>query len=87
MEGVTSYSQLVKINELSSLIDARIYQNPASKSFTVDIEDNGNYDIQLLNSIGQIVSSASVTGTQAIDISRLSAGIYTVLILRDSVGA
>lgn len=87
VEGVTSYSQLVKINELSSLIDARIYPNPASKSFTVDIEDNGNYDIQLLNSIGQIVSSASVTGTQAIDISRLSAGIYTVLILRDSVGA
>lgn len=76
--------QLVAIEELNSMIEASLYPNPASQSFTVELKDNNEYDIVLMNSVGQTVQSNHIFGSETIDVSTLATGFYTVLIQDES---
>jgi len=60
----------------SSQID--LYPNPANTSITVSADKLELKDITILNTIGEVVFRATVSGTKAenIDISRLPAGHY-----------
>jgi hypothetical protein len=60
-----------------------VYPNPSSGNFNIYFNDvnNGNYDIQILNSLGQNVYSTSATVVnrkwiQVVDIKNLPNGMY-----------
>lgn len=63
-----------------------IYPNPAKESFTlVTPQFDRNYDVQITNSLGQIVSSHSnLSGEVTISTNDIGIGIY-IVVLRDQV--
>ena len=59
----------------------KVYPNPISNQFTVEINgDNNSYGFEILNSMGQVVSSGKITGKITINSSDLSQCIYFVKI-------
>ena len=72
------------INQHSTTFEAlNFYPNPASTNATIDVELNqsAKLDINILNSVGQIVYSTSVSGNIGsnkvnINLNNLSAGLY-----------
>jgi len=77
--GVTSYSDLVAIEEIVAVIDAKIYPNPTTSALTVELPFENNYEIQFANALGQIIQTEHVYGKQTIDVSVLGPGIYTLI--------
>lgn len=51
-----------------------VYPNPASESLTISCE--GDFDYQLVDLSGRIVSSGSATDSESITISNAAVGIY-----------
>jgi hypothetical protein len=69
-----------------------VYPNPSSGNFNIYFNDvnNGSYDIQIFNSLGQIVYSTSATVVnrkwiQHVDIKNLPNGMYVVNINNGSI--
>jgi hypothetical protein len=55
--------------------------NPTTSSFSINNEGSAKIDIFGLN--GNLVLSTTINGKEAISVSKLSAGIYTVKIITD----
>jgi hypothetical protein len=69
-----------------------VYPNPSSGNFNIYFNDvnNGNYDIQILNSLGQNVYTTSATVVnrkliQHVEIKNLPNGLYVVNINKDNI--
>ena len=59
----------------------KIYPNPVSDQFTLDIEgENGIHNFEILNSIGQLVFSGKTCGKTSVNTTNFSQGIYSVKI-------
>jgi len=75
----TRQNNIQKFVDDNNLI--KVYPNPISNQFTVEINgDNNSYGFEILNSMGQVVSSGKITEKITINSSDLSQGIYFVKI-------
>ncbi len=73
-----------RINTLSSNSAFTLYPNPTSNSFSIKVNDQVQIKkLEMYNSIGQKVYSQVDNLQQAIDVSKLSKGIYLVSIATD----
>ena len=57
-----------------SIQNIHVYPNPASESLSISCE--GDFDYQLVDLSGRIVSSGSATDSEILNVSKASAGIY-----------
>jgi len=53
-----------------------IFPNPAGNTVNIRVANNRNYELRLQNMSGQLVMDKSMTGSNAIDVSHLSRGVY-----------
>ncbi|PPK88647.1 putative secreted protein (Por secretion system target) [Neolewinella xylanilytica] len=65
------------------LVDLKLYPNPASEGFTVEMPGaGGSYELRLYTLSGATVGSYSVkTGKTYVPLPRLTAGVYTAVIV------
>ena len=66
----------------------KVYPNPASSRLNVEINSTtaGNYNVDVVDILGQKVQNANVTDHKAtVDVSGLAAGVYMVVCHRDGV--
>lgn len=77
-DGEFEYSKTIniEINDYSNTAAVKVFPNPTSGFIT--IETNKEKLITIRNIYGQIVTQQTVNGTQQLDLSQLSAGIYFV---------
>jgi uncharacterized repeat protein (TIGR01451 family) len=64
MDGVTENNEL----------NVHVFPNPASESVTISCE--GDFDYQLVDLSGRIISSGSATDSESISVSKAAVGIY-----------
>jgi hypothetical protein len=58
-----------------------IYPNPVEVNLTIEISDNGIYQVSLINTVGQEVRALTITdGQGTLDVSSIHSGVYTILI-------
>ena len=58
-----------------------IYPNPAEVNLTIELIDNGIYQVSLMNAVGQEVRALTLTdGQGTLDVSNIHSGVYTILI-------
>ena len=62
-----------------------IFPNPAKNTLTLTTETEGMKDVNIVNSLGQIVKEFSFETSTTIDIRDLNNGVYFVKILGDNV--
>lgn len=61
-----------------------IFPNPAKNELTLTSDFNGNNNVQVINSVGQIVKEFSFMTETTVDIKELNAGVYFVKIVGDN---
>ena len=66
-----------------------VFPNPVSESVTIELLENGKYKLQLVNMLGEIVSSRQLTAdrTISVNVSDLPGGIYFIELLEEKTGA
>ena len=64
-------------NKMSSVT---MFPNPAQNTLELTSEYSGNNEVQIINSLGQIVKEFSFESTTIVDIEDLNAGVYFVKI-------
>jgi hypothetical protein len=75
-------------NVTGNLGDVKVYPNPAAQYVNVEISNTsgGSFKVEVMNMLGQQVSSQNVIGDKAvIDVAELAAGVYFVDCYRDGV--
>ncbi|NRA12342.1 MAG: T9SS type A sorting domain-containing protein [Crocinitomicaceae bacterium] len=77
--NATLYGDLVTVESIEMIENLEVFPNPASTSFTVKSPPQDSYEILIVNGMGQIVKRISVVGTNSIDVSDMSPGIYTLI--------
>ena len=58
----------------NNALNVNVFPNPASESLTISCE--GDFDYQLIDLSGRIISSGSATDSESISVSNAAAGIY-----------
>jgi hypothetical protein len=65
------------INEVKTIFN--VYPNPTNGVFTIELDHNAKYDINVKNVIGQTVYSSTInTMSTTVDLSSFDKGIYTI---------
>lgn len=88
--GFNNLQQRITLEEVLSASDFSndskfyVYPNPASNFITIHSNDFEEMEIQMYNSIGQIVKQTTSNKNKRIDVSDLNSGIYFIRILKDS---
>ncbi len=78
---VVEFANFVSINDNTTLVGVAVYPNPTSNTLILNNENNSNYFASIFNMNGQMVKSVNVAGgNTTVDITNLSAGMYTILI-------
>ena len=73
--------QVVSAEENSDAFEVSVYPNPASEFIVVKTE--GNFDLEIYNSLGQLVySEKNLSSNVTTDISSLTRGNYVLVIRR-----
>ena len=62
-----------------------IFPNPAKNELTLTSEYNGNNDVQIINSVGQIVKEFSFMNETTVNIDELNTGVYFVKIVGENI--
>ncbi len=63
----------------------KVYPNPATNNFTIELYEEGNYLIQLFDKNGQVVKEAKMTMEEIImDVTELEAGTYIIALEQPS---
>ncbi len=68
----------IGLNSLSKTSAYSIYPNPSNGKFTINTNGTVNQKIEVLNLIGQVVYTATISGKQDLDLSSFEAGVYTI---------
>lgn len=73
---------MVDVHEKKDVFEFKVYPNPFRNYFTIDPNNNSNYDISVCNSINQTVyTKNNMIGKTTVSTSHLPKGIYIVSIL------
>jgi hypothetical protein len=62
-----------------------IYPNPATDKISVRLGDCKDYSCEVLDAQGRVIISTTTAGSQVIDLSKLTSGIYFVRVISDAV--
>lgn len=82
--GLLSYTN---ISEQNLELKANIYPNPANEQLNIEFEESGQYQLQVMNILGDVVFKDFIGGgTSIIDVTQWSEGIY-VIYLQSEKGA
>ncbi len=57
-----------------------IYPNPADQFLNIELPVKGNYNAQILNTVGAVISDFELSGDKIVDVSSLSPGFYLLKI-------
>ena len=68
------------IEDITNRIVVNIHPNPADQFLNIELPVKGNYNAQILNTVGAVISDFTITGDEVIDVSNLSAGFYLLKI-------
>ncbi|MEI2675257.1 MAG: T9SS type A sorting domain-containing protein [Chitinophagaceae bacterium] len=78
---VVQFSTFVGVNDNISLIGLSAYPNPTTNTLILTNGNNTNYQASMMNMNGQLVKSFNVaSGGNTINVTDLSAGMYTILV-------
>lgn len=55
-----------------------IYPNPTTGPVQLTFSDAGNYSVEVLNSLGEVVRTARMSGNSTMDLGNLAKGVYSV---------
>lgn len=86
-----TYNSCVGLSEVDADLNVNLYPNPATNFVTVEIYDKfneGNLKLEILNSIGQVVTSRSIVNSSEkviMDVNNFSKGMYLVRISSDKL--
>lgn len=86
-----TFNSCVGVNEIDADLNVNLYPNPATDFVTIEIFDKyntGNLKLEILNSLGQVVSSTNVENTSEkviMDVNNFSKGLYLVRISSDKL--
>lgn len=61
-----------------------MFPNPAKNELTIASEFNGNNEVQIINSVGQIVKEFSFMNETTVNIDELNAGVYFVKVIGEN---
>ena len=75
-EMATTYFSIIGINENTEIGALKVYPNPSNGTVTVQLDDE--YEITVTNIQGSVVYSKTVIGTEQLDLSGLSSGMYII---------
>ena len=64
--------------EEQTLKGVGIYPNPSNGLLNVTFTEQGNYTVEVLNILGEVVSTNNMNGTSVIDLRELAKGVYNV---------
>ncbi len=59
----------------------RIYPNPSNGVIKIELPENGNYSVNILNALGQIIMTQNGSGVITVDLSSFNQGLYHVSIM------
>lgn len=83
----TPFSDIVFYNlgasRISETINYKIYPNPSTGIFYVDIISDDSVEIKVFNSMGQNITTITAVDNTVIDLSNYAKGIYNILINSD----
>ena len=80
-DGSFEYSQIDVVEITNDNSNIRIYPNPNTGMFTIDLGKNASYNrVEIHNAVGQLVYTHNVNQDQRLNISGLENGCYTVSI-------
>ena len=71
-------TESVSENEMNAVT---MFPNPAQNTLELTAEFAGNNEVQIINSLGQIVKEFSFESNVVVDVEDLNAGIYFVKII------
>ena len=78
---VVQFSTFVGVNDNISLLGLSAYPNPTTNTLILTNGNNTNYQASMMNMNGQLVKSFNVaSGGNTINVTDLSAGMYTILV-------
>ena len=86
-----TFNSCVGLREVDADLNVAIYPNPATNFVTIEIFDKyneGNLKLEILNSIGQVVSSRNISNSSEkviMDVNNFSKGMYLVRISSDKL--
>ena len=78
IDGVTLYSQLVSIDDLTIDPELNVYPNPSRNSITIEWEGGEQGNLIIYDVAGKNVKSTTIDSADQIDISDLEQGAYWV---------
>lgn len=89
LDAVTGRPNNVSLEEVSSSVAVSVYPNPASSLVNVSIESMRNFNVNLYDLNGRMVSSTSVEDAHdtTIDLSTLPQGVYIMKVQNTSGAA
>ena len=61
-----------------------MFPNPAKNELTISSEFNGNNEVQIINSVGQVVKEFSFMNETTVNIDELNAGVYFVKVIGEN---
>lgn len=86
-----TFQSCVGLNEVNADLNVNLYPNPASNFVTIEVFDKyntGDLRLEIMNSLGQVISSRSITNSNEkiiMDVNNFSKGLYFVRISSDKV--
>lgn len=69
----------------NSLNNIALYPNPAFNTLTITSENDLTNEVQIINSVGQVVREFSFSGNTTVDVNDLFSGVYFVKVLGDDI--
>ena len=61
-----------------------LYPNPTNGKFTIKLDKQGDYELNIINVLGQTVLNTTINDmSSTIDMSRLDRGVYTIELIKD----
>lgn len=75
-----SSNSSISVGENKDLAGVSIFPNPTNGIVTINTMETGRHTIEVTNTLGEIVMTTSINGTNTMDMSKLSKGVYSVRI-------
>ncbi len=68
----------IGVRENEELAGVGMFPNPSKGLVTISLLETGRHDVEVINTLGEIVMTNTITGTTTMDLSTLAKGVYSV---------